>query len=353
MILKFDTSNIQGKLPYKDIPPALLKRKGIEDPAEIQLLDGTKTNGSCIRCPDAPCIYYYSDEIESAYFKEFPADTSRKVCPTNVLEIDPERGSPKVDIANCIYCGLCVARCPVHAIVLTSNGIEINDKENDFFKFTGDPVNSTKIEAILREYRGTPVSGSISNYEFMTRVFERIVNIGMRLYPQFPNILVRNFMLGIGVPYTIRRLGDTNIRIDSVFFSGENRIGVAEIEFTEGAILNAPRDVLDDLAVIHSRYHYDLQAIDPLIVSLRFPNRRSEYWQVIQDISNELNIQISSISIGALFILMWENIKLNEKIWARFYADASIPTIEPVLGELIGIDPQKIDIYPGWAGASK
>lgn len=353
MILKFQPSNVQGKLPRRDAFPILFERVGLETPPVIHLSNDTKTIGSCLRCPVPPCTFYSADEMVNDYFTEFPADTSTKVCPTDAVQIDTERGIPAILSEKCISCGLCVARCPVQAIVLTRGGAHVNDSENDFFRLTGKPVDASVVEAVLRQYRSTPIRGHVVDAEFAAHVYERIVLIGMQSHPQFPNLLARNLMICNGISFLIRRLGDTNMRIDSVFDSGDNRLGVAEIEYSDGVILDSPRDLLDDCAVLHARYGVPLQTIDPLVVSLRFPNKRSEYWQVIQDISQVLKIRIRSITIGALLIIMWENRKLSQNIWQQLYADASAPTIEPALRELLACEPSNIAAYPGWSRAAK
>lgn len=353
MILKFQPSSVQGKLPRRDAFPILFERVGLETPPVIHLSNDTETIGSCLRCPVPPCLFYNADEMANDYFKEFPADTSAKVCPTDAVQIDTERGTPTILSGKCISCGLCAARCPVQAIVLTSDGAHVNDSENDFFRLTCKPVDASVVEAVLQQYRNTPIRGHIADAEFAAHVYERIVLVGMQSHTQFPNLLARNLMLCNGIPFLVRRLGDTNMRIDSVFNSGDNRLGVAEIEYRDGAMLDAPRDLLDDCAVLHARYRVPLQTIDPLIVSLRFPNKRSEYWQVIQDIAQVLKIRIGSITIGALLILMWENQKLSQNFWQQLYADASTPTIEPALRELLAREPSNITAYPGWSRAAK
>lgn len=353
MILKFQPSRIQGKLPREDAWPILFERIGLETPAVIHLSNGTKTIGSCLRCPVPPCTFYSIDEMVNDYFKEFPADTSAKVCPTDAIQIDTETGIPTILSDKCIACGLCVARCPVQAITLAKGGANVNDSENEFFRLTSKPVDASLVEVVLRQCQNLPIRGHIADAEFAAYVYERIVLIGRQLNPQFPNLLARNLMICNGTSFHIRRLGDTNMRIDSVFHSGENRLGVAEIEYSDSVILDAPRDLLDDCAVLRARYGVPLQKIDPLVVSLRLPNKRSEYWQVIQDISQVLKIRIGSITIGVLLIMMWENRKLNQNIWQKLYADASIPTIEPALRQLLACEPSNIAAYPGWSRAAK
>src|SRR5690606_30060248 len=93
-------------------------------------------------------------------------------------------------------------------------------------------------------------------------------------------LLVRNLLNEVGLNARTRRRGDTNMRIDAVGFSRSQRPFVAEIE-TGAGVLESPRALLEDVAVLHSRYGYAVDGIDPVSVILTFPNVRSEYYQVI------------------------------------------------------------------------
>lgn len=353
MTLDFSQSIFEGKAPFGDAVPTFIHRAGLYSPAVIHLSNGAKTVGSCLRCPFPPCQLYGADELLNDYFEEFPADTSTKVCPTDALQIDTNSGIPIIITDKCICCGLCVARCPVQAITLSEKGAQVNDSQNEIFRLTGKPVNEAQVRAITHQYQSIPINGQIADADFVAKVYGHIMDTAIQSSAQFPNLLVRNLMLSLNVPFHIRRLGDTNMRIDSVFKSGENRLGVAEIEYSDGAILDAPRDTLDDCAVLHARYHIPLNTIDPLIVSSRFPNKRSEYWQVIKDIYEVLGIRIASITVGALLILMWTNQKLVQHIWPELYADADAPTIEPALQKLLICEVDGITAYPGWSRAAK
>lgn len=353
MTLDFGRSVVQGKAPVGDATPALISRAGLDSPAIIHLSNGAKALGSCLRCPLPRCQFYAPYELVNDYFREFPADTSAKVCPTDALQPDANTGVPVVVLDRCICCGLCVARCPVNAVTLSKEGAQVNDSENEFFLMTGSPVNGALVKTVTEQYQSAPIAGQIADAEFLAHVYGRIIDAAARSYLRVPTLLVRNLMLMLDVPFHIRRLGDTNMRIDSVFRSYNDRLGVAEIEYSDGAILDAPRDILDDCAVLHARYRIPVDTIDPLVVSLRFPNKRSEYWQVIKDISSILGVRIGSVTVGALVALMWANQKLGQHIWQEFYADADAPTIEPVLRNLLTRDLEGITAYPGWCRADK
>lgn len=330
-------------------------RNGLDTPATIQLKSGKNSKGSCIRCPNPPCQFYSQPELRNEYFEDFPADTTTKVCPTDAIQLDFQNGIPVIKEEKCILCGLCVPRCPVQAIMLTRRGAIINDAETDLFKLTGHPLDPDEVVTVTERFRKLPTTGVIADCDqsFAADVYARVGIIGTRTHTQFPNLIARNLMMALAVPFHIRRLGDTNVRIDGIFQSGKNRLGVAEIEFAEEAVLDAPRDILDDCAVLNARHGIPIQRIDPLIISLRLPNKRSEYWRVIQDVNKMLNIKISSITIGAMMLLLWSNHRLEGNPWAGFYADADSPTIESVVRGILGGDPCHIGHDLGWLGSIK
>jgi len=119
-----------------------------------------------------------------------------------------------------------------------------------------------------------------------------------------PNLIIRNLFIALGNQCIIRRRGDVYFRIDSIIEDSPT-IGIAEVEFHKDS-LESPRAILDDIAVLSSRYGIDKHQIKPFIVSLEFPNIRTEYWRVIKDIKDTLGIRIHSLTLGALCILSLE-----------------------------------------------
>lgn len=142
---------------------------------------------------------------------------------------------------------------------------------------------------------------------------------------QFPNLIVRNLFLVLGNHCIIRRRGDVYFRIDAII-ENNPAIGVAEIEFHKDT-LEPPRAILDDIAVLSSRYGIEKQHIKPFIVLLELPNLRTEYWRVIKDIKDVLGIRIHSLTLGALCILTWmfSNAPIHS---VDFYADINTPSIK-------------------------
>ena len=69
-----------------------------------------------------------------------------------------------------------------------------------------------------------------------------------------------------------------------------------------------------------SRYDYDLNETLALVVALGLPNNRTDYWRVVKDINDVLNVQIQTTSIGMLLIAMW-NFKKVKLIENNLYKD--------------------------------
>jgi hypothetical protein len=115
---------------------------------------------------------------------------------------------------------------------------------------------------------------------------------------------VRNVLHELGVRCRTRRRGDTNVRIDAVATFDDGLIGVLEIELS-GAVLDSPRALLEDIAILHTRYAMPIGVICPVSVVLALPNARSEYYQVIEDIKSVLGIQCHTLTVGAMVLLLW------------------------------------------------
>ncbi len=350
-ILKRKPGDVEGK-EFSGSPPLAVARKGLNRPAEIQLADGSAV-GSCIRCPSAPCISYSPEELAQNFFSDFPTHATPNVCPTDAIKIVTSTGVPRVEPADCISCGLCVVRCPVGAITLMDHAAVINDEPNKSFRLTGRPVDSAQIERISQAFKGLRLTGNVVDRgeSFLPNVHRKIRGVGS--LPQFSNVLSRNLMLGLGVQWKMRRIGDTNVRMDAVFQWGSRFRGPATVEFDESGVLDAPRNVLDNVAVMLSRHGVERKELSTIIVTLAFPNLRSEYWRVVQDIQNVLGIRVGQFSIGALLLALWEGRSLAKISPDDFYAHSERPSIEEPLSKLLGRELDSAAGYFGWVKPSK
>ncbi|WP_244113879.1 hypothetical protein [Burkholderia cepacia] len=111
-------------------------------------------------------------------------------------------------------------------------------------------------------------------------------------------MLARNLLIGAGVGASMGRKGNNHMRMDLILSRPGVQHGVAEVEFGQEAVLDAPRDTMDALAVLASRYGWDLKSTTAIIVTDVLPNRRSEYWHIMAPSRLVWNGPPDDVSLG-------------------------------------------------------
>src|SRR5690348_12322336 len=247
----------------------------------VKLADERAGAGTCLGCGSAPCME--KDDRELMLFgalDAFPGDPSRDVCPTRAIRWDNETSVAFVVAEDCIGCGLCISRCPYGAISLANGltaGVETTDPDG---MIVAGPAKKDEHPEVKHSGQiATLDSPAATNLPATVRLLDDART----------SLFVRNLLNEVGLNARVRRRGDTNMRMDAVGFSRSERPFVAEIE-TGGDVLESPRALLEDVAVLHSRYGYAIADIDPVSIILVFPNVRSEYYQVIRDIKRVLRL---------------------------------------------------------------
>jgi len=288
----------------------------------IVLADGRSGAGSCLGCGSAPCME--KDDSELTLFgalDAFPGDPSRDVCPTRAIRWDGDASAAYVVADDCIGCGLCISRCPYGAISLP-NGLTASVE-------TADPDGLVVVAATKGEHPEVNRSGQIATLDAPAAA-NLPTTVGS-LGDARTTLFVRNLLNEVGLNARTRRRGDTNMRIDAVGFSRSERPFAAEIE-TGAGVLDSPRALLEDVAVLHSRYGYAVDGIDPVSIILSLPNVRSEYYQVIRDIEKVLGIRCRTVTIGALVALMWNCAKLDGFNGDVYTIGESVVNLDEFLG---------------------
>lgn len=253
---------------------------------------------------------YDSGELQLQLFPEFPLDRDDNVCPTSAISWPHEADYPQIDQELCICCGICAARCPAFAIFLDAQGAHINDSINNYFLYATEGTHEDNAADVITLFSGIKETGSmlLESDSLIQRIYDRITFLLPSLDLQFPNLLSRNLLSAVNLKSAMRRRGDNNLRMDLVFEQNEIS-GIGEVELFATTLLDSPRDILDDVAILIARYEVNRKNIRPLIVSLGLPNQRSEYWQVIEDIARVLDIKIFSVTIGILMMMVWSRHK--------------------------------------------
>lgn len=351
-ILKQRKSSKKSKILAAGVYPISIEWNPDGKQSIIKFSDGGQAPGSCVHCINPPCLEYAKHEIELDTFKEFPADRTPEVCPTKAISWPQENDSPIIDSEACISCGVCVSRCPVAAIYLDPDKTTaiLNDLPNEYFLSQNQEVSETALTDLLEKFSQIPENGIfvLENDDILQRFFDKfkLVTTQEKQSAQFPNHLVRNLMLEVDINTLMRRRGDTNLRMDIIFEQNGGKSGTCEVELGS-EVLDTPRNLLDNIAVLVSRYKVRKNNIMPLIVTLSLPNRRSEYWQVIKDIKQVLNLKINSLTIGMLVLLVWNRIKVSLNSQEMLYADSDMYTLRDKFEHILG---RELNVKEGYSG---
>lgn len=301
----------------KEIPFALEIHQGI--PGTAHFRNGEKSHIGCLGCTAPRCMYFSENEIECNYVDGFPNDKSVKACPVEAITWNASCAVPVIDSQKCINCGICVSRCPVGALyfsnrgnlmVNTTPGNYVEDKKPDSATQT---VHSHQIEQLLKVPRAG-VSLTVSDHLFGT-----IYNKLLHLKSNYHNPIGRNLLIALGCKCSMRRIGDVYTRMDAIYSSPAGSFGAVEIEFGRDT-LDASRGILDDIAVLNTRYGVHKHDNKSLVICLQLPNARQGYWQVVRDVKIVEGIKIGTITVGALMFLLWNGCILEPEN-DRYYID--------------------------------
>lgn len=338
----FDNQNNRERIKVlKEIPVRFEYEHG--RPAKAVFADGKTASISCLGCVNPKCAVYTKKEIMCSNLIDFASDQSNHVCPTTALSFSND-GEPIIDSKKCIKCGLCIRRCPVGALYFDKK-IKLNNKETAFERTCEycEESKSLQDNQVLKLSRVERIGVLIKESDtFMEEIYKRISAIQSSEH----NIVGRNLLIGLGCSCAMRRIGDVYTRMDAFYFRSKHFSGAVEIEFGRDT-LDASRGILDDIAVLHTRYHIHKNVNTPLVICLQLPNARQGYWQVVKDVKKVEKIEINTVTIGALLLLLWNNTNLcfeNSKYYLD-YDNMDLRTIiEDHIGRKVNISQKKLGI---------
>lgn len=307
-------------------------------PTIVQTVEGFNANSSCLRCFEPRCIQYSIDEIVVEDFSSFPFDSQRNVCATDAIIWEEEDDAPKINANLCIMCGVCLSRCPVGAIYFDRQEKTANiwDEPNELFQLIDGQLSEEEMDNLISTFDQVKREGCflVETDEILrvlkVKFLEYVGNKGS----QFSNILARNLFIEIGIQASSRRLGDTNIRNDLILGQPGISLGTGEVEIGNDS-LSITRKLLDDIVVLVSRYGFDKDNLVPFAICFTLPNSRSEYWHVVKDIKDVLNIKIQTITLIALFTILWNRSKLFIKNTDELYIDVDNTSLRERIERII------------------
>lgn len=144
----------------------------------------------------------------------------------------------------------------------------------------------------------------------------------LKLDPDGFNTLIELVFLKLGMKPRFPRKGDVNERFDLLIENNNLYKIISEIEIPSVGILDAPRNMLDNVAVLVNRRKEKIEQLVPLVICWDLPNNRTDYWNVITDIKKVLDIEIKTCSIVTLAILVWTN-KVFDPKSSEYFLDSS------------------------------
>ena len=148
-------------------------------------------------------------------------------------------------------------------------------------------------------------------------------------FSDISEIIVRNTLLNLGCKCNVNAQGNQHSRTE-FFAEVDNAIIIGESEITSTDTLSVNRRILDDMAVLVSRYGFSKDCIVPLSVINGLPNKRTDYYEVVKDIKNVLGIQISTVTYHILFMLHLYQVELSKGVLEKFVIDKDhLSLVEP------------------------
>ena len=301
----------------KSMPCNITLHQG--SPATVYFADNKRYSIGCLGCQNPRCIFLHETEIDCAIINNFPLDHSLNACPVDALKWDESLAKPVIDDEKCISCGICVSRCPVGALYFSDVGkLMINTEKGNY-------IENKKLDKNIQAHHLRQIKALLSiprsgvSLVASDCIFEDIYDKLFKINNTHQNIIVRNLLIALGCKCSMRRVGDVYTRMDAVYSSFDGSFGAVEIEFGKDT-LDAARGILDDIAVLNTRYGISKNINKAIVVCLQLPNARQGYWQVVRDIKIIENIKIGIITVGALMILLWNGCIFKPE-GDRYYLD--------------------------------
>lgn len=311
------------------------------DSENLILFGESKLKSICLNCKNPKCMFVQEDSITCNSFKEIAFNVDMNVCPTRALSIG--ENCIEIDDEACIGCGLCACACPVGAISILQNKAVVSkvEGENYIKKMEVSPESIVEQEKCLTKFSDIKKTGVVILED--NHVLKSMLKTIPFLNQELQNVFVRNILILLGNKATVSRKGNVYMRLDG-FYENKNQHGVIEVE-TGTDSLDVSRAILDDIAVLNTRFGILKENNKPLAICLNFPNKRTDYWQVVKDIKVITGIEIQTITIEALLILLWNNILLTDV--QGFYIDVDNTSIRGNIEKLIG---REVNIPEGFLG---
>ncbi|MEO2063246.1 MAG: 4Fe-4S binding protein [Christiangramia sp.] len=268
----------------------------------IEFSNGTTEKGTCINCHSKPCLNLPKNYLNNHIIDGLPHNNDPRVCPVNAISYNGKDG---IEInSDCIGCGLCMTRCPIGGIEYDNynQSFKVSKTDSEYFVLADSSqqasVESTylRITEVSKDFHTSKIPLELTN-----NLQEGLRKKSLR-FPDLELIMIRNYLLSLGIKSTISAKGNIDSRMDFTAELDEYTIpGESSVQGND--ILGLPRRILEDISWLHNRIGIPKQKQIPLLIINEFPRKRSDFYEVISDIENVLGIEIKVLTLHFLFAM--------------------------------------------------
>lgn len=327
------------RIPITISPRAMIRPTEIPNQVTFSPMpaseESTWPRSGCLRCSDAPCMNFGADELRVPSMPELGSVVSyNTVCPTSAITLD-DLGQPRIDPNNCIGCGLCVARCPVGALSLTSaSETPVKLELLTEYVILGDS-EALKFRADLAKKVVTvwpPVNAMERQVHHVRKKLLERGHQGAQTVNNLTRHLVRNTFVAMGARVALRNQGANSLSCELIA-EDSNRTILVEISTTDDT-LDAFRRLLSGAARALGRQGLKKSQIALMLVVPRLPNNRVDLYRLISDVHRYLGLTFFLVPLPALtFATLRGNVGVYDT-FSRFEVNEDSNSVEHAIWEL-------------------
>lgn len=274
----------------------------------------------CVNCSEKPCYQFSKEEFIVERFLEYPKDTDTSICPTNAI-LNLEEEGIRINQESCISCGLCFFRCPVGGIKLNEQSGKFIPKEptSDVLRKQFDGTKNSFPKELIKDTSGI-------NEEQLLAVFLAGTEQLTRFNSVTSEKFVRNILIICRINAIASARGNNHIRFGVLGNLKEKGIAVFEIDLSSKDTLSLNRRLLQGTAMFaSSRHGYSINEIHTVAILGEMPRKRSDFYEVIGDISSVLEVKIQAIPVIVLLTyLLRQDYDLMSDIVERAFWSGTI-----------------------------
>ena len=241
-------------------------------------------NSFCLICPDEPCRQFGDDEVGNGNVQD--------VCPVDAIGSPQNMEGPSIS-STCIECGLCVMRCPVGALSISSRGVKVARPQPDA------AVPSSSNDAFIQA-RNRQVARTDWTEKDRHSAAERIrKSLEDEKQDVFYGLVARLFVAS-GFPAWLPPRGDTSNRIDLILIDDLDSTPVEIKSRVESPSVNVKsvQQALENKVIIDERgFAPTLRDSSSLVVGFDYPPVRSDVTELISDVRVAFGVSIGIVSV--------------------------------------------------------